>query len=171
MLMTRQALPTCVLLALAACSGSQDGDTTPPIDGDARQPAPSLGADPPVVPHSQLLDVLGRSVGDFLRLVEVEPEQHGGTFDGWRIARLPESMPGWLDIRQGDVVTAINRMPLEHPDQAQQVWESLRVSSEVLIELRRGDREFSIRIPIGEPEAAPISDGPAAPETASPPAE
>lgn len=160
--MTRTALSACVLLALSACSGRQDGETTRPVERDAPLPAPSLG-EVPVVPHAQLIAVLGRSVGDFLRQIEVEPEQQGGAFVGWRIVTLPESHPDWLDIRPGDVVTAINRMPLEHPDQAQQVWETLRVSSEVLIELQRNDQEFSIRIPIGEPEGSGEPEAPAEP--------
>jgi len=133
-------------------------------NGPAEGATPALApGEIPVLPREQLLGVLGQSVGDFLRLVEVEPAHSGGSFAGWRIAGLPDSQPQWLDVRIDDVVTSINQMPLERPEDAQRVWETLRIASEVVITIRRNDEESSIRIPIddnGEPPAEPEAPEP-----------
>jgi len=149
----------CVVL-LAACAGSQHGSggTT---GGDGADAGP-----PPVeeltgeLSRQTLSELLGRSVGDFLRHVEVENVREEGSFVGWRIERLPETKPAWLDVNVGDVVTAINGMPLERPDDAQRVWEILQVASEVRIDLTRDGERRSVRIPIEEGgEPPPAEDG------------
>jgi S1-C subfamily serine protease len=154
-------LTLSLLLALAACSSPQDDTTTPRTTGSDQTAAlppsgPAIGGEIPTVPREQLDRVLGQSVGDFLnRHVEVEPDRGEGGFAGWRIVRLVADPAPWLDLRVDDVVVAINRLPLERPDDAQQAWETLRISSEVLIDLRRDGSPLSIRIPIGEDDAAP----------------
>ena len=162
-------LTTMFLLLLGACSGPQDRSPTVRTDegaGASLPPSgPALPGEVPEVPRAQLEGVLGRGVGDFLaRNVEVEPEQRAGAFAGWRIASFSTELPPWLDLRPGDVVTAINRLPLERPEDAQRVWEALQISSEVLIDLERNGTTFSIRIPIADEPAPP------GPEPAAPPA-
>jgi hypothetical protein len=155
----------CALLC--ACSGPQDsGDgqgTTPNEPGDDTTLAESLEPDSEslvgAVTTETLHHVLGRSAGDFLRLVEVEAETEGGSFVGWRLVSLPESQPSWLDIRTGDVVTAINGLPLERPEDAQRVWEMLQVASEVRIDSVRNGERRALRIPVEEGDSeAPVED-------------
>lgn len=145
------ALLCAVGALLAACGGSQDRDA-------ARVPAAGSGPVEPLAPGAEsltgavarpdLLDVLGRSAGDFLSLVEIEAELRDGSFAGWRIASLPEGTPSWIDLQRGDVVTAVNGMPVERPEDAQAIWEALQVASEVRIDLTRGGERRSVRIPI-----------------------
>lgn len=167
----------CTLLslcfALLGCSGAQSSDEGA-VEAHQADVEPAGPADdgPDVelmadgVPAQVLRDVLGRSAGDFLRLVEVEAETRSGSFLGWRLVSLPESQPSWLDVAVGDVVTAINGMSVERPEDAQQIWEMLQVASEVRIDLLRGEEERSVRIPIlaGEED----EEGPAADERRGP---
>lgn len=167
-------LPAALLaLSLMACSGAQrSGESHEAVMSDA-SPEPL----PPTVPlsgglsRSTLQQVLGRSVGDVLRRVEVEAETRDGAFVGWRLVALPDTMPDWFDLRAGDVVTSINGLPLQRPEEAQQVWELLQVSSEVRVDfLRDGERE-ALRLPVEEdvsPEP-PAPEGDSSPSTAPEP--
>lgn len=157
----------CVVATLlAACSGSQDRDAArgPAVDPGPVEPL-AAGAESltGAVTRPDLLDVLGRSAGDFLRLVEIEAEVRDGTFEGWRIATLPEGTPAWIDVQRGDVVTSVNGMPLERPEDAQAIWETLQVASEVRIDLTRAGERRSVRIPIED-----VAEGGAAPPAPAP---
>jgi hypothetical protein len=140
-------------LALAACSGAQDDSASTPRPqplGSTEEPSagPDYESMADGLPASVLHNVLGRSAGDFLRLVEIEAETRNGAFVGWRVITLSENKPSWLDVIPGDVVTSINGMPVERPEDAQRIWETLRIASEVRIDLRRGEQERSFRIPV-----------------------
>lgn len=137
--------------SVIACSGAQDRSSTgEPSDDSASQPPlqPDVESMTGALDRQSLLDVLGRSAGDFLRLVEIEHEADGGRFVGWRIASMPSTAPTWLDVRVGDVVTAVNGMGVERPEDAQQIWEILQVSSEIRIDLTRDGERRSVRIPV-----------------------
>jgi type II secretory pathway component PulC len=52
----------------------------------------------------------------------------------------PSSTPAaWsgVDLRPGDVVTSVNGFPIEHPEQAQTVFDSLDVASELRVAYER----------------------------------
>lgn len=175
--MKRGMIYIALALAASACSSPQHEDQTTPRREEPDRPplppsGPPTGGEIPRVPRAQLDRVLGQSVGDFLgRHVEVEPEHSGGSFFGWRIVELRVEPPAWLDLRRGDVVIAINRMPLEHPEDAQRVFETLRISSEILIDLRRDGQPLSIRIPIDDGEPEPVESTPEPVESGEPPPE
>ncbi len=152
------ALLFCALLG--ACSAPQTHSRQQPTIVQ-NQETPSMtasGENHPLpdsalsssLPREVLLQILGRSAGDFLRLVEVEPATDDeSSFVGWRIQRLTgSSPPAWLDVQEGDIVIAINGMPVERPEDAQRIWEAMRVASEIRIDLTRGDEARIVRIPI-----------------------
>jgi type II secretory pathway component PulC len=62
----------------------------------------------------------------------------GGKFHGFRIAAL-HGAGFWtgIDLRPGDVVTSINGLPIERPEQAQVAFESLDVASELRVAYER----------------------------------
>jgi hypothetical protein len=124
-------------------------------------------ARPGTVTRAALADVLGTSPGHFFNLVGVEAAlAESGGFQGWRIVSLPSDTPEWLDVRVGDVVTAVNGLrSLERPEDAPRVYEALRVASEVFIELLRDGEERSVRIAILDGERA---DEPATPDEPAP---
>jgi S1-C subfamily serine protease len=165
--MSFRASPWVVLVVLAAsCSGPQDRAA-----GGARQATgasagvsdePSIESMANAVTRERLAEILGRGVGDFLRHVAVEPVLDGGAFVGFRLESLPDQ-PAWFDVRRGDVVTAINGMSIERPEDAQRAWEALQVASEVRIDLLREGERRSVRVPIEDaPEGGEGAPAPAA---------
>ena len=87
----------------------------------------------------------------FLRRVTVDtdhPVFRGSQFVGFRILSLNGS--GWngIDLKPGDVVTAVNGFSIEHPEQAQQAFLSLAVASELRVDYERDGQPRSLRLAI-----------------------
>lgn len=150
-----------ILVLVISCSGAQDSTSTgnePPDDSASETPLqPDVESMTGALDRQGLLDVLGRSAGDFLRLIEIEHEADGGRFLGWRIVALPSTTPSWLDVHVGDVVTAVNGMGVERPEDAQQIWEILQVASEIRIDLTRDGERRSVRVPVEDTVAEETS--------------
>ncbi len=103
-----------------------------------------------VIMRTDLLPVLERGLGSYLKNVETEPTFHQGTFVGFRIITL---FPGdldyaSLDLRPGDVVTHVNGRSIERPEQAVTVWEELRTAKDLVVHYRRGDEALALRFRI-----------------------
>ncbi len=94
--------------------------------------------------------MLERGLGRFLQGVETEPFRENGRFVGFRLVTFYPDDPGLssLDLHAGDVVLRVNGQPIERPEQASRVWDSLRVASELVVEYRRGDEPRELRFTI-----------------------
>jgi hypothetical protein len=112
------------------------------------QPYPRVSTG--VISRDELLPVLDGGLGRFLQNVETEPAFHKGAFVGFRIVSLFPGEPAFasLDLRPGDTVTRINGKPIERPEQAAAVWESLRTASNLVVEYRRDGEEHALRFTI-----------------------
>lgn len=116
--------------------------------------AASLEYESPVVqgeiPRDQLVGVLERGLGHFLRGVATEPHLQDGEFVGFRVVAMYPDDPRFarLDLQPGDVVTRINGQSIERPEQAFEVWSSLHVSSELLVDYLKDGEERSLRFAI-----------------------
>ena len=101
---------------------------------------------------------LSGGLGAFLGRVEVEAElAEGGGFHGWKIVSLrgDPSLWGGVDLRPGDVVTSVNHMPIERPEQAMACWQSLAIAPELRVSLERGGQAKELVYPIDdEPSTA-----------------
>jgi S1-C subfamily serine protease len=55
--------------------------------------------------------------------------------------------PSWRDsgVQQGDVITRLNGQPIERPEQAMVAFDSLRVASEVAVEIVRDGQPMRLR--------------------------
>ena len=152
-----------VLGLVAACGGSHPSRTTSPV-AVATEPAPRLDPPPPGEPAPQpeplpradgiaradLVPVLDAGLGRFLQGVSTEASLVDGRFVGFRILSLYPNDPRFrgVDLHPGDVVTRINGTSIERPEEAFQVWNSLRVSSELMIEYLRDGQRRELRYPI-----------------------
>ena len=124
------ALPAVLF---SACGGSPPpSETTPAASSDLAYAAPTIQGE---IPREALTDVLERGLGFFLQGIEIEPHVEDGQFVGHRIVQMYPDDPRFtsLALVPGDTVTAVNGKPIERPEQAYEVWTSLRVSSELLI--------------------------------------
>lgn len=69
---------------------------------------------------------------------------------GFRFTELHSEMFAGVDLQPGDTLLSVNGLPLERPEEAVQIWNALRVASELTVEyLREGERR-QLRFAIGE---------------------
>jgi general secretion pathway protein C len=134
-----------VPLAIAACAASPAPApvaVVPPAAASSSLPAPAASAPVPdhAVARSAVEEVVSQGLGMFLRRLDVDdhPVFVGGKFHGFRIAGLRDAQ-FWsgVDLKPGDVVTTVNGFPIEHPEQAQTVFDSLEVASELRVGVER----------------------------------
>jgi type II secretion system protein C len=88
------------------------------------------------VARSAVNDVVSHGLGAFLQRIELDgrPVRIDGKFHGFRVAALhDEAFWRGVDLKPGDVVTSVNGLPIERPDQAQTVFDSLEVAGELRV--------------------------------------
>src|SRR5690606_17127239 len=97
-----------------------------------------------------------QGLGRFLQRVAVEPSLDQGRFQGFRVLALqPENFWREVDLRPGDVVTAVNGKSVESDVVVFEVFESLRtVDALDVTVIREGRlRQLHYRI-VGPPQPA-----------------
>lgn len=159
-------LPFFFSLALVgALFGCAEPDAAPParhrrVAGaePATTAGDETGATPPIasspedrsISRARLLPELDRGIGAFLGTVRVQGVLEQGRFVGFRIVRFHDTDGRYLhvDLAPGDVVTRVNGSPIERPEQALAVWNSLRVTSELCVEYTRNGERREIRYAI-----------------------
>ena len=149
----RAASISVVLLVIAGCASSP-----PPPAKTAVEPAVANGSAGTALPapagsirRSDVRQALSAGLGMFLQRVTFDvdhPVFRDHKFVGFRITELKG--PGWqgIDLKPGDVVTAVNGFTVERPEQAQQAFLSLAVASELRVDYERNDQPRSLRLAI-----------------------
>jgi type II secretory pathway component PulC len=139
-------------LGLVACGSSPAHVAKTPVEPqvasgtDGTLPAPA-GA----IRRSEVRQALSAGLGSFLQRVTFDvdhPIFRDHKFVGFRITSL--NGPGWtgIDLKEGDVVTAVNGFTVERPEQAQQAFLSLAVASELRVDYEREGQARSLRLAI-----------------------
>ncbi len=157
--MKLSVLAAVSVLVLAAC-----GSNLPP-PSSTPEPAPASSASatsatlseaPPsnVLHRSEVHRVVAKGLGAFLSRVEVDDKpakSPDGKFVGFRIAALKGD--GWknVDLKPGDVVKSVNGFPIERPEQALEVFQSLDVASELRVGVQRAGADHELRYAIVDP--------------------
>jgi S1-C subfamily serine protease len=148
---------TLVLLGLLVIPVGCGRDPAPqPI---ATEPATSGAEGPRVTGISRPTGALSRTnvvaivdlgLGRFLQGVETEPVVVERRFVGFRLVRLYPDDPRFaaLDLRPGDVITRINGQSIERPEQALEMWNGLRIASELAVEYLRDGEAREMRLAI-----------------------
>jgi type II secretory pathway component PulC len=94
---------------------------------------------------------VAQGLGAFLQHVELDdkPVFVGGKFRGFRITALRDAA-FWrgVDLKPGDVVTGVNGLPIERPEQAMRAFESLETSGELRVSFERGGEPRELLYPI-----------------------
>jgi S1-C subfamily serine protease len=133
-----------LMFAFCACGGPTA--RAPQSNLAAAAPSPLSSSSPapeaPAHPADSLLSraavhaVVVQGLGAFLQHVELDehPVFVGGKFHGFRIVALndPAFWRG-VDLRPGDVITGVNGFPIERPEQAVSVFDSLELASELRV--------------------------------------
>jgi S1-C subfamily serine protease len=146
--MRRASALVFAALLMTACGGSSPPSETPPTTvAELPYSAPTLQGE---IPREALTDVLERGLGFFLQGIVTEPHVEDGRFVGHRVIEMYPDDPRFSDlaIQPGDTVTSVNGKPIERPDEAYEVWTSLRVSSELLISYLHDGQPQTLRFGI-----------------------
>ena len=150
-------LRSAVVLALAVAS-SACGETPPAKSAQSTEPrttAPTTTA-AAVVPkttsikRSQVKQTIGRGLGYFLQNVTVEeyPAMKANKFYGWKLRSVNAELG--VDLRPGDVVTKVNGMPIEHPEEADAAMRSLEKAPALRVDFERDGKAQTLELPITE---------------------
>jgi hypothetical protein len=139
----------------ATCASRQ---TPPPPEPPPKPPAvaPALPAVPPGHLARVEVDRVLTTQGPpwvLRRVISEEVLRKDGKFAGWRLVGLPEEWKD-IDLKPGDVVTGVNGLPLETPDQAWEAWKSVASAAQLKITLMRDGAARQLILPIDGPPSA-----------------
>ena len=147
----RLTFPSAIVVALLASACGKPAE--PPQTAHDADPTHDVPPTPPVTPITSIkrADVkaaIDRGLGAFLQNVTVEdwPVMHGGKFHGFKIRTIN---PEWgIDLRPGDVVTRVNGIVPEHPEEADTALRSLEKATSLKIEFERDGKPSSLQLSI-----------------------
>jgi hypothetical protein len=128
---------------LAEDAGAEDDASVPP----EKTLRPELAGDPGylgVLERKGLLVILDQGLGRVLARLKLSPAMQGGRFEGFRVSAIDPAWSG-ANLQLDDVLLRLNGQPIERPEQAQLAFESLRVASEVALELKRAGEKMTLR--------------------------
>ena len=157
----RTVLVCSSFFLLCACGGS-----APPAESAASESTwqgPPAGLHPDAklpanaVRRSDVRKAIAAGFPTFLQLVMLEdqPVLLGGKFHGFRIAAMANPM-FWqgVDLRPGDVVTSVNGLPIEHPEEAFAAFRSLETAKEISVNYDRDGAPRELKYAIVDDEAS-----------------
>jgi hypothetical protein len=156
----RSILAAALAMALGSCGGSRPAPATPsptaasaPASSATSASGRSAGdglvggrsaadAAPAAttLSRSAVRAAVARGLGAFLQHIEFDdrPVFIGGHFHGFRVVALhDDAFFRGVDLKPGDVVTGVNGFSIERPEQAESVFESLQVASELRVTYER----------------------------------
>lgn len=139
------------LVSVAACGGSAPSASSPheaDAPGEARAAAPAPRAPVTSLRRAEVKDAVALGLGAFLQNVTVEdwPVMHAGKFHGFKIRTIN---PDWgIDLGPGDVVTRVNGIVPERPEDADQALRSLEKAASLKIEFEREGAPKTLELPI-----------------------
>lgn len=147
-----------LVLGVGACGGTKN-ESPAPLQASAHSEAVVKPARDDTAPNSvrrsKVRATVARGLGAFLGDVTLDerPVFLAGKFRGFRIVELRGPLKA-SSLLPGDVVTRINGMPIERPEQALEVFRSLEVASEIRVEFDRNGEPKNARFSIVEDESA-----------------
>ena len=145
-----------LFLAVAGCGHAQPPAPAAPV-ASAVEPAPLRAATTPAdaIRRSAIRETLAAGPGAFLQKVSVDdqPVFAAGKFHGFRIAALQVDSFAGVDLKPGDVVTRVEGMSIEHPEEAIEAFNALQVASELRVDYERDGVPRTLRYRIVDDDA------------------
>ncbi len=138
------------VLVIAGCGSTASKPPAAPAMAVTSAPAPAP-LPPGVLRRSDVLNAVSAGLGAFLQYVTIDvdhPVIRNRKFFGFRILTL--NGDGWngIDLKPGDIVTSVNAMPIERPEQAQEAFASSALVNEIRVDYERNGEMHAIRVPI-----------------------
>ncbi|MEY2933513.1 MAG: hypothetical protein RL033_4262 [Pseudomonadota bacterium] len=139
-------------------------DAAAPLAPATLQPGPA-GVESPylgVIDRTGLAAIVEQGLGRVLARLHVSPVLVQGKFLGFRVNEID---PAWsaAGLLVNDVVLRLNGQPIERPEQAVVAFESLRVASELALELSRDGKKLALRYRIEGAAPTPSTSSAMAP--------
>ncbi len=141
---------------MLACATTREAEPIPPVPDSPTpianaSPAPPVAVEakpavcnafirPGVLRRRSVNETVDAGVGRWLAGgAEVKQKLAKAKFQGWEIVRLYPGDPCYrqIDLQPGDVVTQVNGKPIERPEQAFAVFNSLRTDSALIVDYLR----------------------------------
>jgi hypothetical protein len=160
-----RSLFAAAAVCLVACSSAQEEPKTPKDAGaNAHAAAGKPAADeapPGTVARKSLDAVLLRRPPYVLGRVQMEEVLKQNKFIGWRLTSFPADWDK-TGLQPGDVVTDVNGVALEKPEDLWTIWLALAEASEIRIGFERDGKAASTSVKI---HGAPVPETKVALET------
>ncbi len=141
-----------LLSGVAACGGTNAAPPETPlisIEEERRSAEPPPDAVPTFLEREDVNRTVDAGLGRFLQSVSIEASLVDGRFRGFRIVEVrPADAWRGVDLRVGDVVTAINGKPIERPEQAYEVFTSLKQADRLVVSYLRAGSARELVLPI-----------------------
>lgn len=156
------------LLAIGAggCGEATPAPATPKSSAPRAATPPPASLEPGKLARAAVDNVVLRNGPPWiLQRVPIEEVVNDGKFVGWRVMAMPSEW-SHVDLKPGDVVTKVNGMSLERPEDLWMAWTSLVVASDLRIAYERSgaSREVAYHI-----EGEPAKEVPASLQNDAPP--
>ncbi len=126
-------------------TGGPSPQTTAPTTTAAVVPAKTTS-----LHRSQVKAGIARGLGYFLQNVTVDdyPVMKGNKFYGFKIKNINAELG--VDLRPGDVVTRVNGMSIEHPEEADAAMRTLDKARSLRVDFERDGKPRTLELPITE---------------------
>jgi len=134
---------SAVLFVVLTGCGAAPVAPAPHAAAPAAAPRVAENTEPARPPQGQLYreDVnalVERGFPLFLQRIDVAPRLVDGQFRGWSILDLrPSDFWAGVDLKPGDIVTAVNDLPIERETEAFAAFESLKQSPSLKVAFQR----------------------------------
>ncbi len=146
---------SAVLVVLTACGESSPPPQSPSAETPKKASTGAVGgnvATPPkpvtTLRRAEVKETIARGLGMFLQNVTVDdwPVMREGKFHGFKIKTLN---PEWgVDLRAGDVVTRVNGIVPEHPEEADAALRALEKAPSLKVDFEREGKSRTLELPI-----------------------
>jgi type II secretory pathway component PulC len=127
------------------CGGAKVEDAATPA---AVSPAPETPPPETDLHRAALDELLAKGPAYVLALVQIDAEKADGRFVGFKIVSFRAALPAFLELAPGDVVTRVNGLPIERPEQFFAVYEALKGATEVKFDIVRDGAAKALAYPI-----------------------
>ena len=160
----RSLVAAALLLPLVACSSNPEPKTAKADSpaSAAQTKAPGAEEAPPgTISRKNLDSVLLRRPGYVLSRIQMEEVLKQNKFIGWRLTSFPADWDK-TGLQPGDVVTELNGVALEKPEDLWTAWLALAEAAEIRIGFERDGKAASTTVKI---HGAPVAETKVALET------
>ena len=146
-------LVAALALFSVACGNAppaRSPSSAPPSAAPSTRTVASAAVTTTSLRRSQVKRTIAKGLGYFLQEVAVEdyPVMAGGKFHGFKIKAITGD---WgVDLRPGDVVTRVNGMSIEHPEDADAALRALEKARALKVDFDREGKPLSLELPIVE---------------------